>query len=99
MWLLSSFLHIFYAERLAAYVALTVPYTAPDYSGIKKQPIKTCKIPRGSMTENQYKIACEAIEKADRAKSGAQSGADAEFEDEEGDEKFADEEEEVDSAF
>lgn len=50
MWLLSSFLHVLYAERLAAFIATKVPYTEPNYKGI--QPvIKICKIPRGSMTD------------------------------------------------
>lgn len=77
MWLLSSFLHIFYAERLAAFVATKVPYVEPDYSGTKRPVVKVCKIPRGSMTETQYKIACIAIEKAELAKAEAANGSNA----------------------
>jgi len=82
MWLLNSFLHIFYAERLAAHIATKVPYVEPDYSGSKIEE-KVCKIPRGSMTDEQYKIACEAIEKAELAKAGQFEGSDAAEDDEE----------------
>jgi len=76
MWLLNAFLHVFYAERLAAHIATKVPYVEPDYSGAKPAD-KVCKIPRGTMTDEQYEIACEAIEKAELAKAGQFEGSDA----------------------
>jgi len=97
MWLLNSFLHIFYAERLAAFVATKVPYVEPDYSGTKRPKVKVCKIPRGSMTETQYKIACIAIEKAELAKADAQNGSDAALVDTDGEESGSGDEEEEDS--
>lgn len=67
MWLLNSFLHIFYAERLAAHISKTVPYFDPDYKVyVAKVPAPRiiCKIPKGQMTEEQYRIACAAINSA-----------------------------------
>lgn len=81
MWLLNSFLHIYFAERLAAHIAKTVPYVEPVYKVMKtvaKRRRINCKIPRGSMTEEQYRIACEAIAKADKAKAAFDEGRRAE---------------------
>jgi len=89
MWLLNSFLHIFYAERLAAHIAnsetgLNVPYFNPDYrvhAPVVLPPPIRCKIPKGQMTEEQYRIACAAINSANEAKASVEEGGRASPED------------------
>jgi len=89
MWLLNSFLHIFYAERLAAHIAnaetgLNVPYFNPDYrvhAPVVLPPPIRCKIPKGQMTEEQYRIACAAINAANDAKASVEEGGRASPED------------------
>merc|ERR1711981_134942 len=68
MWMLNSWIHILFAERLAAHVAdKQTGWTEINYLNSIKKP--TCNVPKGGMTDEQWKIACDAVAKAQAKKA------------------------------
>jgi len=76
MWLLNSWLHILYADRLAAHVADKAGgWKEIEYLTRANKP--TCSVPKGGMTEEQWQIACDAVARAAEKKAAAEASADA----------------------